>query len=239
MAPPSRAGSDGAVTFTLRGVRSGFLQGQALAPGVVLYGVAFGALAAQVPLSTLESLLMSALVFSGSAQLAALETLSRGAALATVVAAVLVMNARYVLYGAALRPWMGRLPWWQTYPSLYVLGDANWALSLNRHAAGLNDAGFVLGTGLATFLPWIGGTLAGRVAGGLVPDPQRVGLDFMLVAFSTTLLVGSWSGRKHLAPAAAAVLVAVALDRAGQPGWAIVGAGLAGGLVAALRSGPA
>jgi predicted branched-subunit amino acid permease len=144
------------------------------------------------------------------------------------------MNARYVLYGASLRPWMGRLPPHMAYPTLFFLGDGNWALSMQRRAAGEADAGFVLGSGLVMFVPWLIGTLAGNVLGSAIPDPARFGLDFMLVAFSMALAVSVWRGRADLRPALAALVTALLVNRLYPSGWTIVASGLVGALVAYL-----
>ncbi|MDQ1081354.1 AzlC family ABC transporter permease [Pseudoroseomonas cervicalis] len=213
--------------FTLAGVRHGFVRAQALAPGVLLYGVVFGILASEAQLSALAATLTSALVYSGSAQMAALQVWRDNAGLLPLFAAILLMNARYLLYGASLRPWLEGLPPGTAYGTLFFLGDGNWALAMAERAEGREDAGFLFGSGVAMFLPWVGGTLAGRLAGGLLGDPARFGMDFMLVAFSAALLVGLWRSRADLAPIAAAALAAALLHGLLPGGWLIVATALA------------
>ena len=60
------------VPFTTEGIRRGIVQAYPLFFASLTYGVAFGLLAREVGLSVLEALLMSAAVYSGSAQIAAL-----------------------------------------------------------------------------------------------------------------------------------------------------------------------
>src|SRR3546814_12134304 len=74
-------------------------------------------------------------------QIAALQAWSSSPLLLPLAATVLMMNARYILYGAALRPWLGGLAAHKVYPTLYFLGDGNWALSMKEHAEGKTDAG--------------------------------------------------------------------------------------------------
>ena len=93
------------ITFSRAGVRHGFFVAQPMAASVLLYGAVFGVLAGEAGLSSIQALLMSALVYSGSAQLAALEIGVSGSLLPPLLLAVLLLNARYLLYGAALRPW--------------------------------------------------------------------------------------------------------------------------------------
>ncbi len=223
------------VPFTSAGIRYGFVRAQPMALGILFYGMVFGVLAAGARLTALEALLMSGAVFSGSAQLAALQAWSSTPLLVPLAVAVLMMNARYILYGAALRPWLGGLAAHKVYPTLYFLGDGNWALSMKEHAEGKTDAGFVFGSGVAMFMPWLLGTLIGHLGGSLVRDPAAFGLDFMLAAFSTALAVAMWRGRGDLAGAIAAGLAAIALTPFVAPGWVIVAAGLAGAAVAYVR----
>ena len=144
--------------FSFPGVRRGFYAAQPLAMGVFIYGIAFGLLAREAKLSLLEAMLMSAFVYSGSAQIAAVSGMAdgqivTGAALFAVVATILLLNARYLLYGAALRPWLGSVDGLRAYPTLAVLGDGNWILSMKAASDGESDAGFVFGSGIAMFLP--------------------------------------------------------------------------------------
>jgi predicted branched-subunit amino acid permease len=187
MAPPP---------FTFAGVRRGFLMAQPLAPGVLVYGLIFGVMAAEAKLSTLEAVLMSAVVYSGSAQMAALQSWSAATLILPLAATILVMNARYLLYGAALWPWMGRLDGARVYPSLFLLGDANWALSLREYSAGRDDVGFVFGSGFAMYVPWVAGTAFGHLGGSLVNRPGQFGFDFILVAVSAASAAAMWRGRE-------------------------------------------
>jgi 4-azaleucine resistance transporter AzlC len=224
-----------AVPFTSAGIRHGFLRAQPMALGILFYGIVFGVLAAGARLTLLEALLMSGTVYSGSAQLAALQAWSASPLVLPLAATVLMMNARYILYGAALRPWLGGLAPYKVYPTLYFLGDGNWALSMKEQAEGRIDAGFVFGSGIAMFMPWLLGTAIGHLGGSLVRDPATLGLDFMLAAFSAALAVAMWRGRTDLAGAIGAAVAALALSPFLPTGWVIAAAGLASAAVAYAR----
>lgn len=223
------------VSFTRAGVRRGFLMAQAMAPGVALYGLVFGVLAGERGLSWLAAVLMSATVYSGSAQLAALQGWSPGGPVLPMIFTILVMNARYVLYGAAIQPWLVQTGRPQALASLFFLGDGNWALSMKEYAAGYRDAGFVFGSGIAMFAPWVLGTMAGHWLAGGVPDPRLFGLDFMIVAFAGAIGVALWRGRSDWLVVLVALGVAWLVHHSVSGGWYIVAAGLAGGLVGAWR----
>jgi 4-azaleucine resistance transporter AzlC len=223
------------VGFSAAGLRRGYVVAQPLALGVFIYGVTFGLLARNAGLSILEALVMSATVYSGSAQTATVSGLAAGAGIGASVVTILMLNARYLLYGAALRPWLGQTSATQAYSSLYFLGDSNWVLSMKAHANGESDAAFVFGSGVAMFVPWVGGTLLGSIANEWVADPKVLGLDFLLVAFCVAMGVGLVKSRHDFLPLGVAVVVALVVDRFAPGGWTIVAAGLAWALTAFAR----
>jgi 4-azaleucine resistance transporter AzlC len=216
---------------------SGLVEGARLAmpvmPGMVLFGAAFGALAAQKGLTLLEATLMSTLVYAGASQFVAIEmwpdiaTLSGIAALGLVTATV---NMRFILMTAALRPWFGTLPSWQSYPALFTITDPGWLIAMNYHAKGGRDASILVGGGLAFWLLWIGSCVPGYLLGALVMDQKAFGLDVIMPAFFVTMLVPLWRGARRAIPWAIAGGVAL-LVAALIPGWWFIMAGsIAGGI---------
>lgn len=231
------------VIFTRDGIRRGFIRAQSFSLGIFVYGLAFGLIAAQAGLSALQAVMMSAVVYSGSAQLAAVGVLgagsgSLGALLWALVATILVINARYILFSASLRPWLGQVSAFQAYSTLYVLGDANWMMSMRAHEAGERDAGFVFGSGLGSFASWIVGTYFGHIAVGFAPEPRLLGLDFFLAAFAAAMMAGMVSRKGDLAIVAVAAVLAPPVAHVWGFGAAVVFAGLAGGMVAYVRYQP-
>lgn len=209
--------------------------------GVFVWALTFGLMAREANVSALEATLMSALVYSGTAQAATIGGFASALSAAGIVAAVtavLLLNARYLLYGASLQPWLSQATPAQAYASLFFMGDANWAMSTRAHAEGERDAAYIFGSGVSMFLPWVAGTALGGIAGNWIADPRTLGVDFLLPAFCFAMAIGLFKSRSDIAPAAVAVVVAAALDRYAPSGWTLVAAGLAGGLTAWLRFKP-
>lgn len=221
--------------FTWHGVRSGARAAMILAPGVAMYGAAFGVMAQAAGLSVFEAAFMSGWMNAGGAQMATLQAWADPIPLLAVCLTTLAMNARYLLLGAALRPWFSGLPAHQSYTSLFVLGDGNWALALREFAAGRRDAAFVLGSGLVLWLVWVGMTAAGHLFGQVLGNPQRFGLDFMLAAFFITMAMVFVRQARDIAPLIVGLVVAVAVERLVAGPWYILAGALAGSLVGALR----
>lgn len=221
----------------MAGVRRGFVAAQPLGFGALLYGVIFGVMASEYGLSLLDGLLMSGLVYSATGQMAALQAWKPAGLVLPLTITILIINARYLLYSASVQPWLSACatrP--QALATLMLLGDSTWVLSMREYQAGYRDAGFMLGSGLAQFAPWMLGTLAGQVFGGVLAQPHSLGVDFMLPAFAAALLVGNWRGKQDIAAVAIAAACALALHH-WFPGkaWYIVGAGIATGVLAAVR----
>jgi 4-azaleucine resistance transporter AzlC len=227
------------IPFTMDGFRRGFVAALPLFPGVAIYGVMFGAIAADAGLSLAFSAAMSTFIYSGTAQMASVQGLASGASLAAVMLTVATINARYVLYGATLEPWLGGLPWRKTIPALFCMGDGNWVIATRAHEAGERDGAFFFGCGIACFLPWVPGTVAGHWLGGLVRDPSRFGVDFMLVAFAAASASAMARGRGDILPALAAAGVSILLYTVAGAGWSIVAAGITGGVVTGVLWRPA
>ena len=202
-------------------------------PGMVMFGLAFGALAAQKGLSLLEATLMSAVVYAGASQFVALEMWPDIATFAGIAAIGLVtatVNMRFILMTAALRPWFGQLPAWQSYPALFPITDPGWLIAMDYHARGGRDAAILVGGGLAFWLLWFGSAIPGYLLGALVSDQRAFGLDVIMPAFFVAMLVPLWRGARRALPWAVAGGVAL-LVAALVPGWWFIIAGsLAGGI---------
>lgn len=226
------------VTFTLAGVREGYLAGVTVAVGVAGYGLVFGMLAARAGLSVAEAALMSATVLAGAAQLVAAEMWTDPVPLGALVGTTLVVNLRYLLMGAALRPWFGTLPPRQAYGSVFFVADENWALTMGELRSGSRRGGFLLGSGLAIWTFWVAATVAGATLGDAVARPARYGLDFVLAAVFVAIAADLWEGRGDLLPWGGAAAVALAAAHALPGYWYVVLGGLAGGGLAVARRGP-
>ena len=225
--------------FTLAGFRRGFRVGLALGTAIFIYGLAFGLVAAQAGISWGWALTMSVSVFSGSAQLAALSVMQAGeATLLTLAATVLVMNARYLLFGATIQPWLGQAGPLRAYGSLLMIGDANWIATMRAAEKGEEDRAFLAGTGVPLIGAWLGGTLVGVAFGAVLPDPRAFGADLMLPSFAAAMMAVMIRSKASLVPVAVGAGAALAATPLAGAGWGIVAAGLAGAAVAALAARP-
>jgi predicted branched-subunit amino acid permease len=190
-----------------------------------VFALAFGTIAAQKGLSLTDAVLMNALVFAGAAQLVAIEVWTNPLTLGTIAslaALTAIVNARFVLMGASLRPWMGPLPAWQVYPPLLLTTDATWIVGMRYRAEGGGDASVYAGAGLALWALWTAAVVPGYLLGALIADPTRFGFDLTLPIFFTAMLVGLWRGPRRAAGWAIAGIVALAAAQLMSGWWFIV-----------------
>jgi predicted branched-subunit amino acid permease len=96
------------------------------------FGLALGATLAATRIPPLVAWSSSPLVFGGAAQLLAVQLLDAGASVALVVLGALVVNARMLLYGAALAPYTAAWPGRWRWLGAYLLIDPVYALAINR-----------------------------------------------------------------------------------------------------------
>ena len=221
---------------------AGLLLGARLAlpslPGLVAFALAFGAGSVQKGQTVWESLALSVFVAAGTAQLISLELWRDGwtlGALLTIAAVTATVNARFILMGASLQPWMRGLPRPVQGFGMFFLFEASWLVAEKHRAEGGRDFGVFLGAGLLSWLVWIAATVPGYQLGRLIADPKVYGLDLVLPCFLVSIAVMLWRGpRRSGLPWAIAALVAVA-TQALVPGYVFIVAGsLAGALAGAL-----
>jgi predicted branched-subunit amino acid permease len=111
-----------------RGARD--MTGTAL--GIGAWGLLTGVAMAKSELAMPLAVLMSLIVFAGSAQLAALPLLAGGAPLWVIWATALCVNLRFVIFSAGWRRYFAALPRKQRLRMAYFAADLNYVLFMKR-----------------------------------------------------------------------------------------------------------
>ncbi len=202
---------------------------------VAAYAIVWGVLARQAGLSVAETALMSALVFAGTAQFVALTLWTPGnLPVGALVLAALIVNLRYLLMTATLRPLFAHRPLWQGALSMGLVSDENWALTMGEIRKGRGSAAFLLGGGAMAYISWLCATLTGRLLGAIIDDPTKYGLDFAFTATFLALLLGLWRGRGDLIPWLVGGLTALITARLVPGSWYVLAGGLVGSFAGAV-----
>jgi 4-azaleucine resistance transporter AzlC len=185
------------------------------------FGVSYGVLAEAAGMGQLAPVLMSLTTFAGSAQFAAASILDEGGAVAAAIAAAVFLNFRYAPIAVSVAP-LFRGPPWRRLLEAQLVVDESWAIS-NR-GDGRFDRGLLLGAGLVLFPVWVLATTVGVLAGDLLGDPERLGLDAAFPALFLALLIPQIRSRQALGAALGGAAVALALVPFTPPGLPIVAA---------------
>lgn len=166
--------------------------------GAIPFGILFGALGVASGLSAAGTQAMSTFVFAGSAQFIALGLVADGAGVPLIVFTTLVVNARHMLYGVSLAPFLRRLPQRWLAPSGFALTDETFVVTVTRYQKGMPAAErpwFFLGSALFMYTNWQLCTFIGLQAGQAIPDPLSWGLDFAMIVTFIGMLIPLIQGR--------------------------------------------
>ncbi|GAA5645119.1 AzlC family ABC transporter permease [Vibrio proteolyticus] len=174
--------------FTRKDVWNGFTHLVPLSFFVVIFGIAFGVAAVQTGLDPFSIVLMSTLVFAGASQFATLDMWGAQVPLIPVLITVFAINARHLLMGATLYPWLRQLSPMKRYGVMLFASDANWALSMNAFGRKEPGLGLLLGGGIALWSFWIVGTWLGFYFGNAIQDPVSLGLDMVMGCFLLSMV---------------------------------------------------
>ncbi|HKK32013.1 MAG TPA: AzlC family ABC transporter permease [Desulfomicrobiaceae bacterium] len=183
--------------------------------GYIPVGFAYGVLALKNGLDPLNTVLMSLLVFAGSAQLIAVGMFGAGIAPLAIVATTFVVNLRHMLMSAAMSPYLKSWRKRELAAFSYQLTDETFALHATRFARGDTHKAETFWINSIAQASWVTGSLLGVVASTLITDVRPIGLDYALPAMFIALLVGQLKDRAHLVVAVIAAVTAVALKLMG------------------------
>ncbi len=156
-------------------------QAASICLAVIPFGVAFGVAVRQAGLSALDAAGFSALVFTGSAQFAAVTVLADGGTVAAAVIPGLLLNLRSLAFGLVMAPALqGSLRWRALVSQLMI--DETTAVASAQTERRWQRYAFVL-TGIMLFTVWNLATLAGATLLGEADDLIRtLGIDATIPA---------------------------------------------------------
>lgn len=201
-------------------IRAGIRAGLPVALPTFALGITFGVLAKPV-MGPVAPVVMSIFVFSGAAQYASLSVLAAGGGAAAAIAAAMLMNARWLPMGLAIGP---SLPGGRLARALQgqALVDASFAIA--SRGDGTFDRGLLIGATFPQAIGWVSGTVLGVLAGPVLGDPAKLGLDALFPAFFLVLLAGDARSGRAIAAAAGGAAIALALMPVAPVGVPIVAA---------------
>lgn len=158
-----------------------------VAMGISAWGLMTGVAMVKSGLSVAEALLMTFIVYAGSAQLAAVPMMVSGAPLWVILAAAFCVNLRFVVFSAHLRPYLMHLPRWQRLVSGYVTGDLSYVFFARRYPKpgqtpdGLaRQQAYLMGNCAVNYVGWMTASVVGVVLANAIPTEWGLGFAGIL-----------------------------------------------------------
>ena len=181
--------------------------------GLIPFGLVCGVGAAAAGASWLASLGMSAIIFSGAAQILAAQLLAADAPVAVIVLTCFVAGLRFLMYSAAMAPYLRPLsPKWQRALA-FLLTDQAFAAAIRRFDAADDPRGgalHFLGSGFTLWAIWQLSCTAGYFAGFLVPAAWS--LEFVVPLCFIALVAPLLRTAPAIGAAVVAGVAVIALD---------------------------
>lgn len=210
----------------------GFRETIPILTGVIPFGAVMGTVSAEAHLTFFQTMFMNFFVFSGAAQLASIELMTKHAASVVVVATGLVINLRFLLYSAAVSPVVQRSPFLVKLLCAHSLTDQSYAV-MSSHQEKLKTNSetlqFYFGTAACMFISWQVGVVAGFIFGNVAPASWA--LDYAVPLSFLALVIPTLKNRKYITIAIFSSVVSILLHplpyRTGLLGTAVLSVGLA------------
>jgi 4-azaleucine resistance transporter AzlC len=205
-------------------LRTGARAGLPFAVASAVLSLSFGVISRDAGFDALGAIVMSAVVFAGSAQFAAVGILAQGGGIGAAVSAAALMNSRFLPMGAAFGPSLPGGPLRRALQGQAVV-DSSWAMAIRE--GGRFDRWFLFGHSGVQYVGWITGTALGAFAGGVIGDPHTLGLDAIFPAFFVSILAAELRDHRARGVAIAGSAIALALVPFTPPGVPILAASIA------------
>ena len=163
--------------------------------GYLFLGLAYGILMSNKGFSILWTFLMSAVVFAGALQYAAVTLLASTFNPLLAFLLALLVNIRHLFYGISMLDRYKGLKG----KAVMIFGMADEAFSINiAHdvPAGIDPSHFYLTTTVLCYLYWQISCLSGHLLSFLIPSTIK-GFDFVLTALFFVMFLNQWKTKAH------------------------------------------
>lgn len=169
--------------------------------GYLSIGFAAGVVEKTAGLSTVEILLMSLILYAGSAQFIAAGMIAMGSPSVGIILTILFVNLRHLLLSAAISPYFRHLTPARNFWIGSLLTDETFGVAINEAARRERiSEKWMHGLNVTAYLNWCIANVAGALLGQWIANPERCGLDYALPAMFIGLLVLSMQSRRKIRP---------------------------------------
>ncbi|MBX3627111.1 MAG: AzlC family ABC transporter permease [Rhizobacter sp.] len=172
-----------------RQFRAGAREMSAVSLGIAAWGLVTGVAMVKGGLSIPLALLMTFVVYAGSAQLAALPLMMVGTPVWIVWATALCINLRFVIFSAQWRPYFMQYRLRDRLLLGYFSGDLTYVLFMKKFPEARDDEGqveYFLGASAANWFSWQVPAVAGILLADVIPTHWGLGFAGVLALLGLT-----------------------------------------------------
>ena len=158
--------------------------------GYLGIATAFGVIARASGFSTITVILMSVIIYAGSAQFTTVSMLVAGSPIASIVFATFMVNSRMILMSTTVAPYFKKDSLGKGMLIGTLLTDESFALAMNKlnYTNGKMNFSWFNTENIISYSTWVIATMIGALLGNFIEDPKKLGLDFANVAMFIGLL---------------------------------------------------
>lgn len=167
----------------------GFRDGLPTMMGYLSIGLSFGIVGVVSGLSILEIFLIAALVYAGAAQFILCALFIAGTPASGIIFTVFVVNFRHLLMGLTIAPALTRYSVIRNIGFGTLLTDESFGIAITEKMNTDTLHGkWMDGLNVSAYIAWVFACVAGAVVGQWIPNAERFGLDFALLAMFIALV---------------------------------------------------
>lgn len=167
--------------------------------GYIVLGIGFGILLKVNGYGLFWALLMSILIFAGSAQYVGISLITGGTSIIMTAITILMVNARHLFYGVSMLNYYKGAGKRKPY-LIFALTDETYSLVCNgEYPEGTDKYKYWFLISLFNQCYWVLGSVIGSIAGGLIKF-DTTGIDFSMTALFVTVLVEQWLSTEEHRP---------------------------------------
>jgi predicted branched-subunit amino acid permease len=200
-------------SFSTDEFRTGFVEMLPACVGLAPFGMVCGIGAATAGADWLAAIGLNMIVFSGAAQILATQLFAAGAPLLVIILTCFVAGLRFLMYSAAMAPYLRPLPRRWQHGLAFLLTDQVFAASIRRFDASADPhsaASHFFGAGFALWVAWQITSLVGFFAGASIPAGWK--LEFAVPLCFLALLAPGLKSSPTLLAAISAGIAVMALE---------------------------
>ncbi|CAJ1192629.1 azaleucine resistance protein AzlC [Companilactobacillus crustorum] len=181
--------------------------------GYIGIGISFGIVAAASGMSVVMATLMSLIVYAGSAQFILVSLLAIGTPIVSIVLSVFLVNSRMILMSMTTANFFKKNSLFENILIGSLITDESFALSMNKlnFTDGKLSFKWFNTVNLLAYLVWAASTMVGAMLGRIISNPEKLGLDFALVAMFIGLLYLQMINDKSISLKIQLIVVAIML----------------------------